>query len=468
MGSNNEINSSAFKSHFSFLPLIRTWKKIIESGRGGNHQFYKQLLDELGAIPELMQPVTAEEILKKHAPIIERVLATLFPVTMSDDRDLFAVLQPFNHRVLYASSAFRQMVLYGDEEYVNAKDLATAENLNREKLCGAYQLILNQHYQLNIAGEMTSIHQFVCPETALDKYMEMTLDTSFIDVLPEADLPELTLNTLNGLDFHDILKNQTLLKQLPVNSFRFEGFVLLRIAEVTEREIINKIKNNLLNIHSFADEKIFGELDYQMQNLAGVHELHTAIKPFFMVNNHLVLSEIITTNKTAKKYPLTHEQQYELYKNIETFFKSSPGIIVVSDINQLTIERYPFLHILYEHNFKSVIVAPLFKEKEELLGILIIAHRTVTLGMEHLARIRSAIPLFAIALQRSQEQLDHEVDRVIKEQFTAVQEAVEWRFTKAALNYLTKKDKLERKMEPIVFGQVYPLYGAIDITEFFN
>jgi hypothetical protein len=53
---------------------------------------------------------------------------------------------------------------------------------------------------------------------------------------------------------------------------------------------------------------------------------------------------------------------------------------------------------------------------------------------------------------------------VIKEQFTAVQEAVEWRFTKAALNYLTKKDKTEqKKMEPIIFGQVYPLYGAVDI-----
>src|SRR4030095_2889711 len=318
-------------------------------------------------------------------------------------------------------------------------------------------------YNVQVEGEMTSIHHFVCPETHLDKYMELTIDAQFIDVILEGELPELNTNQLNLLYFHDVVKNEALLKQVPLDRFRFDGCVILRIHEVTEREIINKIKSNLLNIHSFADEKIFGELDYQMQNLAGVHQLHTAIKPFFMVNNHLVLSEIITTNKTAKKYPLSEEQQYEIYKNIISIFTANPEVIVVNDINQLTLERYPFLSVLYEHNFKSVIVALLFNSRSELLGILIVAHRTVTLGIEHLARIRPAIPLFAIALEKSQENLDHQVDKVIKEQFTAVQEAVEWRFTKAALNYLTRKDKPEQNIEQIVFGQVYPLYGAVDI-----
>src|SRR4030095_1569344 len=220
-------------------------------------------------------------------------------------------------------------------------------------------------YNVQVEGEMTSIHHFVCPETHLDKYMELTIDAQFIDVILEGELPELNTNQLNLLYFHDVVKNEALLKQVPLDRFRFDGCVILRIHEVTEREIINKIKGNLLNIHSFADEKIFGELDYQMQNLAGVHQLHTAIKPFFMVNKHLVLSEIITTNKTAKKYPLSHEQQYELYKSIENKFKASPEVVLISDINQRTLEEYPFLYILYEHNFKSVIVAPLFKAGKE-------------------------------------------------------------------------------------------------------
>jgi hypothetical protein len=464
MGSATTSAATAINTHVSFAPLVRTWQEIVKVGKNGNREYYQQLLDELNSYPELLRPIDAEEVLRKHSSMIDRMLATLFPVTLSDDKDLYAVLQPFNQRVLYASTRFRQLFLAENTEFVELPDLDTAEHLHREKMCGAYQLILNQLYNENVEGRMTSVHHFVCPQTKLETYLELTLDSKFIDVFPVEELPGFSANECGRLQFHHLLDEDKLIKNLPINKFRFEGFVILRITEVTEREIINRIKNNLLNIQTFSDEKIFGELDYLMQNLAGVPQLHTAIKPFFMVNDHLVLSEIITTNKTAKKYPLSQEQQYELYKLIDNHFKTSPETIVVSDINQRTLEDHHFLYILYEHNFKSVIVAPLFKGNKELLGILIVAHRTVALDHEHLAKIKAAIPLFAIALEKSQEQLDHQVDKIIKEQFTAVQSAVEWRFTKAALNQLTKKDKLEQsKIEPIIFGHVYPLYGAIDI-----
>ncbi len=463
MGSNS-IGSHKIKSNVSFLPLFRKWQKLIKSGKDGNRHLYQRLMEEISSYPELLEPISSEETLKNHAEVIERILATLFPVTFSDEEDMYAVLQPFNNKILYASSGFRRIFLHTDEEYVHAPNAASEESIKQEKLSGAYQMILKQLYQVETAGEMSSVHHFMCPETNLDRYMEVALDARFIDVFAEGDLPDLRITQLNGRSVFDIVKNDELLKQLPIEGFRFEGFVILEITEVTQREIINRIKNVLLEIHSYADDRIFGELDYHMQNLARVHQLHTAIKPFFMVNNHLVLSEIMTRNDTAKKYPLSEEKQYELYHNIASSFKASPEIVVVSDINKLTLERYPFLYILYEHNFKSVIIVPLFNEQKEILGILIIAHRTETLGYEHVDRIRPAIPLFAIALEKSQEHLDHQIDKVIKEQFTAVQEAVEWRFTKAALNYLTRKDKLqENKMEQIVFEQVYPLYGAIDI-----
>jgi hypothetical protein len=54
------------------------------------------------------------------------------------------------------------------------------------------------------------------------------------------------------------------------------------------------------------------------------------------------------------------------------------------------------------------------------------------------------MPLFTIALERSKENLDNEVDKVIKKHFTAVQASVEWKFTEAALHYLTKKQRGER------------------------
>ena len=464
MGTSHNYPAGGIKSVVSFAPLVARWKKTIEDGKNGNRQLYQQFINEISAHPELLAPISSDETLRTHAALIERILSTLFTLILSDDRDLYAVLQPFNHRVLLASSAFKKIFVSGNDAVADLPMEVDPETMIRDKICGAYQLILNKLYNVETAGTISSVHRFVCPETQLDRYMEVCLDTTFVDVVTQDELPQLTVEELEGVDVHHLLHHPILTKQLPLDRFEFQGFAVLRITEVTEREIINKIKNSLLNIHSFSEEDIFSELDYQMQNLAGIHQLHTAIKPFFMVNNHLILSEIMTRNNTAKKYPLTEEQQYRLYQNIVAIFTDSPETIVISDINQATLERYPFLYILYENNFKSVIVAPLCKENKELLGILIIAHRTERLRYEHLARIRPAIPLFAIALQKSQENLDHQVDRIIREQFTAVQEAVEWRFTKAALNQLTRKDKSSmHEMEPIVFEQVFPLYGSIDI-----
>jgi hypothetical protein len=57
-----------------------------------------------------------------------------------------------------------------------------------------------------------------------------------------------------------------------------------------------------------------------------------------------------------------------------------------------------------------------------------------------------------------------QIDKTIKEHFTAIQPAVEWKFTEAAFHYLQHKQTSEMaKMPPISFKDVYPLYGSIDI-----
>jgi hypothetical protein len=68
-----------------------------------------------------------------------------------------------------------------------------------------------------------------------------------------------------------------------------------------------------------------------------------------------------------------------------------------------------------------------------------------------------------VALNRSLEQLNQRIQTVIKEECTAIHPSVEWRFQKAALNYIQGKEEGVSGLEPIVFEQVYPLFGVSDI-----
>ncbi|MBC7830048.1 MAG: hypothetical protein H7122_20045 [Chitinophagaceae bacterium] len=455
-----------FNSRFSFRPLIKAWEETIREGREGTSILYSQLLEKVKQHPELLEPIQDDTILENHRVLIEQMMATVFPVTLSDKEDLFAVTKPFQYKVLYSSRLFRTMFL-GDDDFIKMPSEETAQKISSEKLIGAYQLILTKLYNMKIGGVATSVHPFKCPDSGLDKYLELEMDTKFIDVFAKGKLPEMDINCgWGGCNYvSDILNVADIEKHLPLDQFEFEGMVIIRIREVTEREVISNIKNSLLNIHSFADQEIFQELQTEMQNLLGLQGVQTAIKPFFTINNHLVLTELHTTFNADKNQLPSAAKQLQIHKDLIATFKASKRILLLSDISDDTVKQYPFLSVAYHMGWKSAIICPIFIDHHELIGMLLIFSKTTgSLQNEHLIKIDPVIPLFKLALQKSQEQLDHQVDKVIKEQFTAVQDAVEWRFTEAALNYLTRKNKGEQiKIEPISFEKVFPLYGAIDI-----
>lgn len=455
-----------FNSIFSFKPLFRAWQAIINDGSEGAKQVYSELLQKVSKHPELMHPITDDAVFERHAELIDQIMTTVFPITLNDKENFYAVSLPFNYKLIYSSSLFRQWFTDAEGKFVESPDPGTKDRMLTQKYNGAYQLILDRLFNIKVEGTATSTHPYICPDSGLQRFMELELDTRFIDVVPTAPLPDLPTNIADCcVRIQDICNMNEIRKLLPLESFQFQGLVIANIRDVTEREVINKIKNSLLSIQSFADKDVFIELQQQIRNLMGVDGVHTALKPFFMVNKHLVLSEMITSGGSTKHDDsISYEKKFETYKHVVAAFKEQPRILLVNEIDAQSMVRYPFLNMLHERGFRSAVICPLFSENG-MLGVLILA--TFQPGMltaEHVARIEPTVSLFTLALQKSQESLDHQVDKVIKEQFTAVQDAVEWKFTEAALNYLTKKGQGEdTKIEAIHFEQVYPLYGAIDI-----
>lgn len=464
--------TSVISSAVSFLPLIRLWEQRAKEGREGQRQLFEDLLTKIKQHPELLQPIHDISILDKHKALIEQMMATLFPVTLSDKDDLFGAGIPFQYKMFYASEKFRQAFLNGDAtcSEVHIPEIDNAQSQDEDMLTCLYEFILDKLY--NNAGTehtvVTAVHSHKCPETGLDLYMEVELDTRFIDLKVKGELPEIPAQYTDACPRLTSMSSVMELQQLlPLELFEIEGLALLRIKQVTERETLNNIRNSLLNIHSFSDAEVFNELQRQVQNLLGLPGVQTAVKPFFRVNKHLVLSEVFTTTMDQKaNYKPTPEKLQYIYKAVTHAFRDTERPLLIPEINEEAVMRYPFLILMAELGWRSGIVCPLFSDRHDMLGVLIIVSDTKNkFGAEHMARIEPAIPLFKLALEKSQQNLDHQVDRVIKDQFTAVQDAVEWRFTEAALNYLTRKNKGEEeaKIEPIVFEGVYPLYGAIDI-----
>ncbi len=117
-----------------------------------------------------------------------------------------------------------------------------------------------------------------------------------------------------------------------------------------------------------------------------------------------------------------------------------------------------------EKGIRNLVVAPLYYQ-DELIGIL-------KLGSPHpgdlhalnTMKLREVLPLFSMAINRSVEEMNSRLQAIIQEQCTAIHPAVEWRFRQAAVQWaMQRKDGIIAELEPIVFNDIYPLYGMSDI-----
>ena len=461
-----DCNFTQINSVFSFGPLLKTWQELASNGREGIRTLYKELLAKVEQYPELLQPITDEKVFKKHRDLIDQMMATIFPVTLSDKSDLYGAIVPFKQEVVYGSEKFNELFLCSSDNQMLLPELHNKAALHNEKVAGAYQLILSRLYNVPVADTMTSVHAYVCAETSLDKYMEVELDTRFVNVKSKADLPALPAGCLSGwmtdCETPDLPGVQ---REISLDNFEFEGMFIVTLKDVTEREVYNIIRNRLLQLSNFSDVTIFNELQRQIQNLVGVPGVKTAIKPFYRVNDHLVISHLHNNEKEKSEKESSPEEMNRLYQIVTRLFKEHPQPLLFQEFNDAVLEQYPFLDSVTKLGFKSGIVCPLFTGPRVLIGlVIIISDKPFQFTYKHIAKLEPAMPLFRLALEKTQQELDHQVDRVIKDQFTAVQDAVEWRFTETALNYLINKNKQEQiKIEPITFNHVYPLYGAIDI-----
>jgi hypothetical protein len=123
------------------------------------------------------------------------------------------------------------------------------------------------------------------------------------------------------------------------------------------------------------------------------------------------------------------------------------------------------LHYYFLEGAKSLIICPLKCDSGQMIGLLeIVSEQAGCFKYQHLSQINSAMQLFTLALEKSIEALESQVDKTIKEHFTAIQPAVEWKFTEAAFEFLEHRQENESATIPsITFNDVYPLFAAIDV-----
>jgi hypothetical protein len=445
----------------SFRPLMEALKKNIAEGNPGLQKLYGGVVAELEQYPELMDTITDISIVKKYSELIEELLSAVFPPTTANF--MYGVALPFSQEAIYASPLFQQLMLEPGSRSIHLPEETDFQQVDKERVQFACSLILKKYLGFQTKDNFRSVYPYTDPETGLTRYTEFRVDARFIDVNLVNEMPVLPTTIIDSRS-NSLITPEELIKQIPLEKFVFEGISVIRMNDVTEQEISAKIRDRLLDINTLSDAAMYTELEGHIRSLIGIKDLTIGVTPFYKINGHYVYSDLHNTNSILFRHMNTSGERDEVSDYCKLLFRDSSQPLIFGKVDAKALDNIQCLRYYYTEGARSLILCPL-KYHDGLIGMLeIISKEEGLLKALHVGRINTAIPLFTLGLEKSLERLNSMVDGIIKKKFTSVQPAVEWRFTEAAVNYITHLQyKKEKHIERIVFPEVFPLYGAIDI-----
>jgi hypothetical protein len=449
-----------FNSYFSLQPLVNVYKKMIKEGRPGAKKLYQNLLNEVESRPELIQPMQDVSTLNDNKELVDTLLSTIFPPSSISNEGLYAISFPFRFETIYSSPGFKELFLNGAGE-VNVRDQQTHTDISEANLCLALNVIQRKIYKFPVPLTANSVHPFTDPKTGLTKYYELKLNAQFVDV---KNLNE-SFKLPDFIQSKHVVVAEELKKSIPLDNFQFEGLVVIEVTDVTQDHVINEIKTSLLKINEFSDNAVYDELQGHVQSLIGLKGVKIGITPFFKVNEYYLYTEAHYKNSLLFRNGEVISNKDKISELCQNIFRNTHEPVLYESLKEEENESNELLRYYFDQGTRSLILCPLKTDDGNLIGLLEIAsNESGKLEYINLSRIQPALNLFTLALEKSAENLELQINKTIKEHFTAVQSAVEWKFTEAAFNYLQYKQISElAKMPTISFDNVFPLYAAIDI-----
>jgi hypothetical protein len=387
--------------------------------------------------------------------LIEDAVYTFFAPTILEEKRLHAIATPFSTQIIYASSAFRKAFMEEKADALLPWDDKVEANIRKARLDLAYKLILKKIYGFELAGGNSFICAYPDPRENIHNYFELTWDHQFIEVIvppgfvaPEQDRIRYChhVNELAGV--------RDLRTLIPLEDFIFDGFMLIQVKEVTQRETSARIRSLLQEDPELEEPDSEKKFKEELGYLLGIQKPDTGFTSF-------ISNGWRGTQPFSLIHRLPEPEAAQVVEWIRKELQTRPYLIV-------DVQAIDAVHPL----------RPLFhgNHRQSLLFMALYANDTVTgcfeLGLPDrvadlhavIVKLRHVLPDLQTAMQQNRVRMQEEIDRLIRDHFTAVQPAVEWKFNEAAIHYLLQsRQGIPPKMEEILFDDVYPLYAAIDI-----
>ncbi|MGN6435271.1 MAG: GAF domain-containing protein [Agriterribacter sp.] len=446
-----------------FKPFVDFLKNAKQVSGKQQCNFFDYVINQFEQYPELLTGIAPEDA-GKYEDVLHLIYHTLNPIIENEEEHSWALCMPGVPVIFYSTKAFYNLLTERHGGGLLRPFLRNTRDINQLNVALRYSMILEKAYNTPCSYSREMIKPVADEVAGFTRYFKIMPDVRFINVSPVDELPPMDPLLLQNAK-KDMPGFFTRLQtELPVEKFRFEGFGITSAVEVTAAHALESIKEMLLSHVSIHDEEYYSRFEGSLKSLIGTKDIQFGIMPFLQVNNKVVFKEDMLSSSILMRTAIENDMMDVTDTALADDYMKNPETIFFPDIYAESENTHPALPVLELAGLQSYAMLPVFFNNV-LVGVLEVYSKAEGVLTEVLlARLEPAMPLLAQLLKNTIDILHSSIDQVMKEKFTAIQPSVQWKFNEVAWRYLLQKQNTGNgEIEDIIFRDVFPLYGAVDI-----
>jgi hypothetical protein len=448
--------NNPFQIQISFNKLIENLEEIAQSDVDYRVSYAKGLLAQVAAVPELRSGITDVRQIEQHKTLIRYLLSDLFPTALTKN-EIKAITIPFHNITFNYTERFQHILNNAGSDF----DMVIRDFDDDSFYIMSCCLIMSVYYGYRFDSSKPFFYD-IPDEFGIIKHYRILYNGDFLEVLPTEKSVEISPEDIDKLidNFHDV----ALWKQkFPTQSWILRGFGIMTLYDATTESAVSNLKTTLLTKpdDSSTITENFKQVFRSIFKIPDLQIGFTALNPD---ENKFIASPF---DKNIPSYILSEMDQWECEDMAcDDYFEDwikQRRYLNISDMAKFGLEsgQTEFAQMLLRQNIKSAIFAPVIKN-DRLFGIVeVVSSQTKVLNSINANKMDIVMPYIIDTIDRYYSDVQNQVDAMIQNEYTTIHPSVYWKFKEEALAHIN--DTRETVFHEIVFSNVYPLYGQIDI-----
>ncbi|SJN49552.1 hypothetical protein FM107_18900 [Sphingobacterium sp. JB170] len=345
-----------------------------------------------------------------------------------EEKGIWALGYPVPQEVFYGTEDF-----YGLFDY-NTQLVPKTKNKNVTPIKQLlYSVILERFYGV---PNRNKILTYTVTKDQVTYFYELSIDFTFVDITRVSELPIINLASLRDKEEYSPEDLEPIFEVLDPKKFEFTGFTLLKFQDKTQAYNAERLRTLTTELSDTDPEIFFDKLHKALSDITQNSKITCSLLPLGKLNGYPIASTGCDINSIFFREIQKKLKTGDLDQDI-TAYLENPFPIISGVETSLDTEHPVFRKIIERKRLASYICIPL-RHRKDLVGFLeLYSIIPDLLGKKSLLMWHEYLPLLTHLTAEILAVFKTELERVILDNFTALNPAVQWRFNEVAANHLT-------------------------------